>query len=340
MRMRTLLGGLVAAILVLGAAPRAHATPENATHAQRFAAEVLPFCLTQWHFGDVTGQGGVRIAYASYKVDAPRGAIVVSPGRGQPFMAFCETVYDLRDTGYDFYLVDHRGQGWSGRLIDDPERSYVEAFDDYVADLDVVMREIVQPSRYPRVVALAHSMGGAIATRYAELHPHVFTQLVLSAPMHAVDTKQYPEPFALLLATAATIAGQGSDYAPTQVPPDAAAAFAGNDQTHSAARWAQYAVLWQRFPELLVGGSTFRWLKEILVGTLAVRTWSFTIDTPMLILQAGDDAYVKAWGQDEVCRRAAHCQERFFPHAYHDLLNERDAVRDEVLANIRLVLMR
>jgi lysophospholipase len=338
--MRNHLAGLVAALLVLGAAPVAHAVPENAAHAQRFADEVLPFCLGQWQFGDVTGQGGVRIATASYKVASPKGAIVVVPGRGQPFMAFCETVYDLRDSGYDFYLVDHRGQGWSGRLLDDPERSYVDRFDDYVADLDTVVRTVVQPSRYRRVVALAHSMGGAIATRYAELHPGVFTQLVLSAPMHAVDTKQYPEPFALVLATAATVAGQGGEYAPTQVAPDAAAPFAGNDQTHSTARWAQYATLWQRFPELLVGGSTFRWLKEILVGTLATRTFAFTIDTPVLILQAGDDAYVKAWGQDEVCRRAAHCQRRVFPHAYHDLLNERDPVRDEVLANVREVLLR
>ena len=336
-RMQRLLVSLFAALGALSVAAPAHAIPETG-YGERFATEVLPFCLRTWQFGSFTGEHGAEIAYATYRVDAPRGALVIAPGRREPFLRYCELVHDLRDAGYDVFLIDHRGQGWSDRFLADRHRAHVDHFDAFVADLHTFLTGVVQPARYRRVVGLAHSMGGAILTRYAELHPDTFHQLVLSAPMHAIDTKEYPEPLAHALALKATLLGLGDVYAPHEAPPEPAAPLSTSDTTHSGPRWEMRQYIERVFPELTLGGSTLRWLKECLDGTRALRASASALRTPILMFQADEDAYVLRCGQDEVCRRAARCDAVRFPGARHEILMERDAIRDVAVSLLRGVL--
>jgi lysophospholipase len=323
----------------LAAARPAGAIPE-AGLAARFTAEVLPGCLARWQFGTFAGVDGAEISYAVARAPTPRGALVVSPGRREPLLGYCELVTDLQDSGHDVYLIDHRGQGWSERLIADRDRVHVEAFADYVADLATLIDDVVQPARYRRVVGLGHSMGGAVLARYAELHPATFDELILSAPMLAIDTLGLPWPLAHATATKAVVLGLGEAYAPSQVPPDRHEPLAASDTTHSAARWAMRQQIDAIFPELTVGGSTFRWLKACLEGTAALRASAGRIDVPVLLLEAGDDAYVEGWGFDEVCARSGRCDRRFFAGAFHDVLQETDDIREPALAAIRAVLAR
>jgi lysophospholipase len=321
----------------LASARPARAIPE-AGFAPRFTGEVLPWCLASWQFGTFTGARGAEISYAVAPAASARGALVVSPGRREPLLRYCEVVHDLRSSGYDVYLIDHRGQGWSDRLIADRERVHVDDFADYVADLATLVADIVRPARYDRVVGLGHSMGGAILTRYAELHPATFDELILSAPMLAVDTLGIPWPLAYSSAVKGVLVGLGEAYAPSQVPPDRHEPLAASDTTHSAARWAMRQQIEAIFPELTVGGSTLRWLVECLEGTAALRASAGRIDVPILLLEADADAYVERWGFDEVCGRTGRCDRRFFAGAFHDVLQETDDIRDPALAAIRAVL--
>jgi lysophospholipase len=330
---------LAVLVAALAAARPARAIPE-AGFEPRFTAEVLPWCLARWQLGSFVGTGGVEISYAVARAPVARGALVVSPGRREPLLRYCEVVHDLQDSGYDVYLIDHRGQGWSDRLLADRDRVHVEHFADYVADLATLIDEVVQPVRYRRVVGLGHSMGGAILARYAELHPATFDEVILSAPMLAIDTLGIPWPLAHATATKAVLLGLGAAYAPSQVPPDRHEPLSASDSTHSAARWAMRQQIETGFPELTVGGSTFRWLKECLEGTALVRASAARIDVPILLLEADDDAYVERWGFDEVCARSGRCDRRFFAGAFHDVLQEIDAIRDPALDAIRAVLAR
>ncbi|MGO8654096.1 alpha/beta fold hydrolase, partial [Rhizobium ruizarguesonis] len=74
---------------------------------------------------------------------------MISSGYGESFFKYREIVYDLWQEGYQVYILDHRGQGFSERLIRpnkaqelDPravkrvhDLGYVENFDDFVDDL-------------------------------------------------------------------------------------------------------------------------------------------------------------------------------------------------------------
>jgi acylglycerol lipase len=90
---------------------------------------------------------------------------------------YSELGESLTVAGVGLAAFDLRGHGRSGG-----DRAWVRRFPEYSADLD---RELtVVQSRYPGVpvVLYGHSLGGAVAARYALDHPDRFRGLVLTAP--------------------------------------------------------------------------------------------------------------------------------------------------------------
>ena len=46
-----------------------------------------------------------------------------------------EVAYRFLQEGYSVYVPEHRGHGYSGREVDDPELVHVQSYDRYVTDL-------------------------------------------------------------------------------------------------------------------------------------------------------------------------------------------------------------
>ncbi len=82
-----------------------------------------------------------------------------------------EVAYDLFHCGFDVMIIDHRGQGRSGRLLSDTHRGHVVNFSDYVDDLAALWQQQVVPGHWRKRFILAHSMGGAIATLFSATLP-------------------------------------------------------------------------------------------------------------------------------------------------------------------------
>ncbi|RKS73351.1 alpha-beta hydrolase superfamily lysophospholipase [Actinomadura pelletieri DSM 43383] len=81
---------------------------------------------------------------------------------------------------------DHMGHGRSGG-----ERVLIEDYDDVVADVHTVVEAARGEHPGLPVVMIGHSMGGLVATRYAQRHDGALAALVLSGPVlgrwHVVD---------------------------------------------------------------------------------------------------------------------------------------------------------
>ncbi|MDR8258611.1 alpha/beta fold hydrolase, partial [Acinetobacter baumannii] len=61
--------------------------------------------------------------------------VLICPGRIESYVKYAEVAYDLFHCGFDVMIIDHRGQGRSGRLLSDTHRGHVVNFSDYVDDL-------------------------------------------------------------------------------------------------------------------------------------------------------------------------------------------------------------
>jgi len=311
------------------------ATETPQTPAQKHAA--VADLLKKKH-KTMTGKGGCTIAHASLAGKPGKPALVILPGRTEPYLKYYELAYDLRALGHPIYLMDHRGQGKSCRMLSDRQRGHVEDFFDYMHDLRSLLSSVVRPAGHKKVILLGHSMGGAVATLLAQRYPAEVHGLVLSSPMLRIDTGNLAEWVAHSAANANCLMGKGGDYAPGQKPYNPAATFSANQVTHSAERFALYKQVLAANSSLAVGGATNRWVKEALEETWDMQKKGSKIKAKVLMLQAGEDRVVKNSGQDRVCAAAPSCKKLVFAGAYHELLMERDVIRDAALKSIKAFL--
>ncbi len=283
-----------------------------------------------------TGKNGRKIHYYHYSVANPRGVIVISPGKGEPAIKYAEIVYDLKNTGYDMFVIDHRGQGLSDRVIEDTTKSHVEDFGFYIDDLENLITNFVKPQNYLKSALIAHSMGGPIVVGFLERNPKLFNKVVLVAPMMKIDTKPYPELIALNYARALDVLGKSNEYAPTQKPYDPSEKFEANTETQSRIRFELNKELEKKNPEIILGGTTVHWVRTNLEWTGRLRRKKNVLQVPTLIIQASKDEWVKPEGQTATCDASPKmCQIQVIEGAKHEIFNETDIYRDLGLQMIR-----
>lgn len=276
---------------------------------------------------------GLKLNYYSFTSHLNPKTLVILPGRTEPAVKYAELVYDLKNQGYNIYILDHQGQGASDRLLKDSHRGYVKHFSDYVQDFSDWLEEVVIPETMNQDrFLLAHSMGGTIASLYLSKSHHVFTKAVLSSPMMEIDTKPYSETIGRALTSILVKAGLGRKYAPGKGPyASSADTFELNEVTHSVVRFNMSKTLFQDWPELILGGPTNRWVNQSLKVTKNIDKLSSKIHIPLLLLQSGKDLIVKPERQTSFCASISNCQLFHYNNAYHEIFQESDAIRNDAL---------
>ncbi len=280
----------------------------------------------------------VRLGHLPPPAVGARGTVVVLPGRAEFIEKYAETMAALRDWGYAAAILDWRGQGGSDRFLALRHRGHVVQVEDYLADLDAMMAWLARLRLPSPHLVLSHSMGGHIALRYLHAHPDRFAAAAMVAPMFGIRLAPTPEPLARLLCDAAIRFGGGSRYAPGQHDFRLERfVFARNRLTSSPERHALLRQHVATTPELALGGVTYAWLGAALRSLQLTRRPGYleAISTPILVCQAGVERIVSNRAQTAVVRRLPHGRLLAFSGGRHELLMERDEVRERVLAAIR-----
>ncbi|PID96630.1 MAG: lysophospholipase [Actinomycetales bacterium] len=109
---------------------------------------------------------------------APAYAVLLVHGYGEHMGRYDELADRLVADGAVVYGVDHVGHGHS-----DGERVLITDFEPVVDDVRRLREHVVTQHPGLPVVMIGHSMGGLIATRYAQRHAEDLLALVLSAPV-------------------------------------------------------------------------------------------------------------------------------------------------------------
>ena len=74
-----------------------------------------------------TNEKRVNFTKFSKKENGIKGSIVISVGRAESSISYYETAKSFLDIGYSpIYVIDHRGQGLSERILDNDQKSHVE----------------------------------------------------------------------------------------------------------------------------------------------------------------------------------------------------------------------
>lgn len=293
---------------------------------ERFQATIKPRFLQETERGEFVGVDGIKIRYARWPAPREKAALVIVNGRTESYIKYAEVADDLHRHGYSLYLVDHRGQGFSDRMLPDHDKGHVNHFSDYVTDLEELIDTVVKPRSHERLFALGHSMGAAILAEYTLEHPDTFRAVVFNAPMFQIAV-----PFWLgeLGVTALNSLKEDTDYVVGKGP---YAVGGPNVYQHSAVRFALFFdALAQEFPQTRVGGPTKRWLSEAMTASADIRTRAAELRSPTLVLEAELDAIVDNAGAETVCVAAPACKKVVIAGGGHELLMEKDDLRGATL---------
>jgi alpha-beta hydrolase superfamily lysophospholipase len=259
--------------------------------------------MPQERLTDLAGARG-RIALHEWRAERPRYVALIAHGYGEHAGRYAHVAEHLVRHGASAYAPDHVGHGRS-----EGERALVERVDDMVADLDAVARKAAADHPGLPLVLIGHSMGGLIATRYAQQHGGKLAALVLSGP--AVGGNPAIE----MLLTMDPIPEIPIDPSTLSRDPEVGRAYANDPLVwHGPFKRATLAAM-------------------VAAGKASAEGPSFGT-LPVLWLHGEDDALVPVAGARPAVERLAgeQLEAIVYPGARHEVLNETN--RDEVLAAV------
>ncbi len=295
----------------------------------------MPYFLEHFTSGVIKNRDGGDIYYAKSEAAGEAGALVVVDGRTEFMAKYAEVFYDLRDSGFSFYIYDHRGQGESYRLLPDPQKGHVDHFDDYVEDLHLFLDTVVKSRTQRSIFLLSHSMGGTVSVLHERRYPGTVTGMILCSPMFSINTLPFPPILARTLGRILKSLGFGARYVPGGKPYDHHHTFENNDLTDSFARFELNRRRVEENPKVALGSPTISWLSAAFAAMDRIKADATPLPIPMLLLVGEKDTVVGQKVQKEFCGVQPTCSLSILPHGKHELLMEKDQVRDAVLQQIK-----
>ncbi|STU81649.1 Lysophospholipase L2 [Klebsiella pneumoniae] len=127
-------------------------TRENAFAA--FSMGPLTDFWRQREEAEFKGVDDVPVRFVRFCAQHNDRLVLICPGRIESYVKYAEVAYDLFHCGFDVMIIDHRGQGRSGRLLSDTHRGHVVNFSDYVDDLAALWQQQVVPGHWRKRLSL------------------------------------------------------------------------------------------------------------------------------------------------------------------------------------------
>ena len=332
---------LAVAIVLTLASFSAFALSESNYEAE-YKEKIIPL-IESFKNGIFKGANNINIHYATYSSnESANRCLVILPGRSEPLEKYAEVVYDLdhgRHAGaFRYFLMDHRGQGSSARMINDEagdsEKGYVDHFENYAADVKTFLDSVVGKAGCREKLLLAHSLGAGIAVDFMQKNPEYFDRAFLTSPMLKIQTAPYSYAVARSIVLASMAAGRGKKFAVGQKPFNPNRNFEANAFTTSKVRYNMAMDMFDLFPQTRLGGVTNRWLNEVMSATSHIRKKYDEIKLPMRVAHAGNETYSEPDEMIRLCEEAPHCNRVFLKDSKHEVLMDQDHNRGVVLLEI------
>lgn len=276
---------------------------------------------------------GHRIYYEYFDIENEKGSVVILHGFTEFIRKYSEIIYYFSRSGYDVYMIEHYGHGYSERREDVAEnlsKVAVDDFDVYTNDVKQFVDEVVIPhSGDNKLVLFGHSMGGGIATRFLEIYPDVFDYAILSSPMIGINLGSVPEWTAKFLSGSANFFGVGDKYVFGHYDWDAIESFADPDcPATSYPRYSYFFNMRSENEYHQTYGATWSWLNASLKATekMVKESEAKKVTIPVLLFQAETDSLVRNDRQLEFASKAERVHVVMCPYAHHEIFNSPDAV--------------
>lgn len=262
-----------------------------------------------------------KIYYEKYLNPRAKKSIVLCHGFTENTEKYKEMIYYFYRENFNVFILDHQGHGKSYRKVEDYSITHVEDFMDYVEDLRMFMKRVVEPdSKNLSVILYAHSMGGAIGATYLEKYPGDFKKAIFSSPMFEIDSGRVPKCVGRLLAEFKILTGHKKDYLFVHSRFNEKEQFEDSCAI-SRVRYDYFFHKRLSNPEYQNYCASYSWFKQSILATkrLLRPTNLARIQIPVLVFQAEKDSVVKARGQYQFAKGVKNATLVFVPDSKHEI---------------------
>ncbi len=295
--------------------------------------QLIPF-IAQFPIQYIHGKNHCRIAYRHFVQPATvtqRKLMILVNGRAENILKWSEVAYDFYLRGYDVLIFDHRGQGYSQRLLADREKGYIDEFHFYADDMAALIEHVGGLYAYHSQHVIAHSLGALIAAYYLANYDHRIKSAVFSSPFFGLPTR-HPLRDELII-NLMMLFGQGKRYVFGKTPYKPAN-LNNNELSFCKTRMKWMNRINRNYPELNLGGPTFRWVHLCLTAIKGLPKILPRIEIPVLVFQAGKEKIVRNEKLQELTALLPHHRLITMDNAKHEILFERDPLRAQALEQI------
>ena len=266
----------------------------------------------------LTAGDGPTLAGRSWMPDGARAVIAVVHGIAEHGGRYAWLAAQANAQGIGVVTMDLRGHGRSPG-----ERSYVERFDDYLLDVDALWTRALELAAGRPLFLMGHSMGGAIALRWAAQRRQAMAGLILSSAALKIGG-DVPR---LLIALAPLLSRWLPHLRGTKLDP----ALISRDPAQVAA-YVNDPLVSLKAPPARTGA-------ELLAAMDANRAAVKGLNLPVYLFHGDADRLTDPEGSREIHAAWGGADKalRLWPGSRHETLNDldREAVAAELLAWVR-----
>jgi lysophospholipase len=279
---------------------------------------------------------GVSLRYARFAATGRplKGTVIIVTGRNEYIEKYFETISDLSARGLGVLIFDLRGQGLSDRLISDPARGYVDDFGSYVADLEELFERVALPDCRGPFFLLGHSIGATISLLAAPAMVNRVRRIVLLGPLLGYPGLPVSTATVRRVTGFMRAVGLGRTYMTRTRDRRAVTPFAVNKLTTDHTRYERNLTLRRLHPELALAGPTASWMHASCKAIDIAEDPDFLarVNVPTLIIASGADEVVSTPAIERLALRLRAGSLITIDGARHELLQESDLYREQVLA--------
>ncbi len=300
----------------------------EANYAATMDNEVLPALRARARQLTVTGEQGKPLFAETLAADRPAGTVVIVHGFTENAYKYAELIWSLLQNGLNVVAYDQRGHGrsWRDERITDLSLTHVTHFQEYVGDLDAVVRQALRDQPRPWKV-FSHSMGGAVTALYLESHQDVFSRAVFCAPMIAPRRNGIPLTAGKALFHTLNWLGKGTQRMPMSQPYAGPEDFA-TSAASGRARFEWYDAVKAREKLFQNNGPSNSWTLQAVKVTDRILADGAVerIACPARVYGAEEDGSVRQEEQQMFADRLKQGGRTVVPGSRHEIYRSPDSV--------------